>query len=190
VYIASDPRRSLASFLGLTPTPYLPSPKSFPLISFTDPHPLTLLESYRFKNSGGGCIPDLSTFQAFQRADLPRPHKPFTCNTYNLTQVSQTKDLRQKLSCLDATLTKNRGRGPAFRRSGIPILELILFCTFPFLFNHLREPILQPLSFQIHPGMGGTPIVSTFRRLDVPFRRRAIIIGVAASASGKKARWE
>ena len=27
----------------------------------------------------------------------------------------------------------------------------------PFLFMHFQEPIFYPLSFQTHPGMGGTP---------------------------------
>ena len=44
------------------------SSKFFPLISFTDPHPLSLLESYRFKNSGGeGVSQSLLPRQDFTR---------------------------------------------------------------------------------------------------------------------------
>jgi hypothetical protein len=75
---------------------------SFALISFTDPHPLTLLKSYRFKKRGGEGV-----FQTFRRVDVPTSHplspldatlmdrpasvankrltvvtKPFKCNTY------------------------------------------------------------------------------------------------------------
>ena len=38
------------------------TPKSHGIISFTDPHPLTLLESYRFKNSGRGYSPCFNSF--------------------------------------------------------------------------------------------------------------------------------
>ena len=55
------------------------------------------------------------------------------------------------------------------------ILELTLLPIFtyaiPFPFMHLREPILQPLSFHIHPGMGSVPPghsdVETLGRADV-----------------------
>jgi hypothetical protein len=58
------------------------------------------------------------------------------------------------------------------RRRGspsIPIVELIPPLPTPFSFNGLREPILQPLSFQFHPGMGGTP---SPRRSDVPIEAK------------------
>ena len=46
-------------------------------------------------------------------------------------------------------------------------------CVIPFPFRHLRECILQPLSFHIHPGMGGTPRgIQTLGRLDVRTFRR------------------
>jgi hypothetical protein len=54
----------------------------------------------------------------------------------------------------------------------LPILELIprhLLFSIPFLFMYLREPILQPLSFHIHPGMGGC----TPRRSDLGRSERA-----------------
>jgi hypothetical protein len=36
-----------------------------------------------------------------------------------------------------------------------------------FLFMHLREPILQPVYFQIHAGMGGVPPFTTLARSDL-----------------------
>src|SRR6266700_1948087 len=75
--------------------PYFPFSKSLPHNLFADPHPLTPVESYRFKNSGGGgpdvshppsisplaatlmgllaSVPNIKTY------DLP---KSFRCNTY------------------------------------------------------------------------------------------------------------
>ena len=42
-----------ASFLPFTNIPTCEPPNSFGILSFADPHPLTPLESYRFKNIGG-----------------------------------------------------------------------------------------------------------------------------------------
>jgi len=69
VFAAAQPRRSLDSFSRPTHAYRLTlvlsvadrrfrscgkgSPKSHEIILFTDPHPLTLLESYRFKNMSG-----------------------------------------------------------------------------------------------------------------------------------------
>src|SRR5439155_17917842 len=53
-YIASHPRLVLA-FPTRHPVPLdYYSPKSFPVISFADPHPLNSLESYCSRNMGGG----------------------------------------------------------------------------------------------------------------------------------------
>ena len=49
------------------------SRNSFALISFTDPHPLTLLKSYRFKNSEG---------EGACHTNAPYPSKSFISNTY------------------------------------------------------------------------------------------------------------
>src|SRR5271167_90761 len=73
VVTAMPPRRSPSTFPHLIPTPILLAPKSYGIISFTDPHPLTLLKSYRFKNRvGGGCS---------GRANGLHP-KFLRCNTY------------------------------------------------------------------------------------------------------------
>src|SRR5882762_8810312 len=85
------------------------SAKSHKIISFTDPHPLTLLKSYRFKNRGGGALADC------QLPTTQPCHNSFSCNTYG----SPRKYCKQKtygsfesrLSPVDATLAQNRGRG-------------------------------------------------------------------------------
>jgi hypothetical protein len=53
-------RRPPSTFPHLIPTSVTLTPKSHRIISFTDPHPLTLLKSYRFKNRGReGAQPDI-----------------------------------------------------------------------------------------------------------------------------------
>jgi hypothetical protein len=91
-------------------------PKSHGIISFADHHPLTLLESYRFKNSVGG-------LEASSRPVIPLTHlksalpgslpfytrishpKPFRINT------SVSVDPKQLKVLLESTLLKNRVRG-------------------------------------------------------------------------------
>ena len=51
---AMPPRRPLSTFLYLITTPVTLTAKSHRIISFADPHPLTPLLSYRFKNRGRG----------------------------------------------------------------------------------------------------------------------------------------
>src|SRR5713101_4624834 len=71
-------------------------PKSFPVISFADPHPLTPLESYRFINQGGEGCPSLSplttaallpvqvlSFHTF--ADNPARRKPL--NSFSINRL-------------------------------------------------------------------------------------------------------
>src|SRR5260370_6132107 len=74
VFASPHPRRSLASFPGLTATSHSPFPlllptdhcslitahyacKSLPHNSFADPHPLTPVVSILYKNSGEGVSP-------------------------------------------------------------------------------------------------------------------------------------
>ena len=61
VYIEEDPR-PLVSFLNLSPYPPSPqcanSTNSFPPISFTAPHLLNTVVSYRYENSVGWVSPD------------------------------------------------------------------------------------------------------------------------------------
>src|SRR5229473_3450258 len=95
VFVAIHPCRPLDSIVGANPTILTQSPTSNGIISFADPHPLTLLESYRFKNIAGQGYP--------RRSDIP------SFPTSLLISYS--------LSPLPATLIKNRGRG-----AGVPKL--------------------------------------------------------------------
>jgi hypothetical protein len=70
------------------------------------PHPLTLLESYRFKKQWGeGVSP---TFQAFGRSDV---------RTIPLSPLTATLTDAAKLSRLDATHTQKQGGGGRPERS-------------------------------------------------------------------------
>src|SRR6266566_3059071 len=72
--------------------PYFPFSKSLPHNLFADPHPLTPVESYRFKNSGGG----------WSRRFTPTLHKSFSCNTYGSPRKcskQKTYDLPKSFRC-------------------------------------------------------------------------------------------
>ncbi len=102
-------------------------PKSFPFNIFTDPHPITSIESFRYKNVGGrGIKPlrrsDLSSLESAV-ADKYRVLPAFSRNCRHSSPLEATltsilvnvdsKWLTAKLNLLDATLTKNTGEeGP------------------------------------------------------------------------------
>jgi hypothetical protein len=90
--------------------------KSRGIISFTDPLPLTLLESYRFKNGVGGLEPSPCPFIPLTHLKSVLPEslpfhtriscpKPFRINT------SISVDPKQLKAPLKSTLLKNRGSG-------------------------------------------------------------------------------
>ncbi len=64
--------------------------KSHQIISFADPHPLTLLESYRFKNMAGRGHSRRSDLRKFQPANFPHPPKSFPYHTSENSPVSPT----------------------------------------------------------------------------------------------------
>jgi hypothetical protein len=86
VFVESHPRRSPDSFLTLAPIPCPLSRKSFPFISFSDPHPLTPLQSYCFKNSGGRPHSGLSIDSTSSHLPYTLPssvsRKSFICHSY------------------------------------------------------------------------------------------------------------
>jgi len=103
-------RRSPSTFPRLIPTPVRLAPKSHEIISFADPHPLTLLKSYRFKNSAGGGYSG--------RVNDPYL-KLFRCNTYREPHKCCKQRIygldKTRRSLLGATLTKTRGIPPPGR---------------------------------------------------------------------------
>src|SRR5713101_2229896 len=134
------------------PIPPSLSPNSHRIISFTDPHPLNSVVSYRYKNIGGrGRRSDVQTFR---RADVPYPPKSFSCTTYKKPGVGGSPDhyplsrslifrtlfqVPYPVSPFLATLAKTAGCIPT-----IPILELaarhstLATVLKSFLFTFLR----------------------------------------------------
>src|SRR5260370_39744913 len=89
------------------------SPNSHGIISFADHHPLTPLESYRFKIMGAPRPSCSSNFQPstfdFQPPSLS---KPFSCNTYGSPRnccKQKTYGLNNSFRC--NTYKKTRGEG-------------------------------------------------------------------------------
>src|SRR6266567_2560188 len=106
-----------------SPMPLRLRRNSHGIISFTDPHPLTLLESYRFRNMGGRAYP--------QRSDSvpsysPTDHCPltahscfksFSCNTYGPPRKcckQKTYTLAKSFRCN----TYKKPGGPGFSSFG------------------------------------------------------------------------
>jgi tetratricopeptide (TPR) repeat protein len=141
VILAQHPRRPLACFVN-----------SHGIISFTDPHPLTLLESYRFKNIGGrgGWIASPPLYDRLSLSTLE--------STLRAALVSVAdKGLIAPLSLLDATLAKNGGVGCTLI-SYLPvyfILFTLMFC--PVLFAETPIETLKPAPQAVSqsPGITG-----------------------------------
>ena len=114
--------------------------KSFGLISFTDPHPLTGIESYRYKKGGGeGVTRDVRAFGRSSAQALSSSLESAVANKHRVLPVFSrnrpastpleatlltypvsvdSKCFTGDLSPLDATLTKNTGVGtPNVQRS-------------------------------------------------------------------------
>jgi len=113
VFVATHPRRSLDSFSRPTSTPHHPYPKSHGITSFTDPHPLSSVVSYRFKNMAGE---GHSRSKSVHYVVTSLPHllassslSPLAATLMDLRASVANKRLTAWLSPLDATLTKNRG---------------------------------------------------------------------------------
>jgi hypothetical protein len=108
------------------------TPNSHRIISFTDPHLLNSVVSYRYKITGGEGVSQAVTFSP----TLP-PVNPLT-----------------------ATLTKNRGGGPAFLE-GMPSNPHsgthFTVAYLPLFSITSTMPILQLLSFDGLPSNGGYP---------------------------------
>ena len=103
--------------------------KSHQIISFADPHPLTLLESYLFKNTGGRGYSPRSDLRLFRRSNAPHspksfPYlvtsslpcflllKSFNCNTYESPRKcckQKTYGLAKPFRC--NTYKNHRGGG-------------------------------------------------------------------------------
>src|SRR5260370_14204817 len=127
-------------------------PKSLPFNLFPDPHPITSIESYRYKNVGGRGTKPLrrSDIQTFQRASKP---SPFLSPIYGLTYTTGGAYLLC-FQPLAHSFYRDGGYTPT-----LPILELIplpiraRLC--PLFSSTSMGPTLQALYFHIHPFNGG-----------------------------------
>jgi len=129
------------------------TPNSHRIISFTDPHLLTTAVSYRYKITGGEGVSQAATFSP----TLP-PVNPLTATLMDLPASVANKRLTVWLNPLDATLTKNRGGGPAFL-GGMPSNPHsgthLTVAYLPLFSITSTMPILQLLSFDGLPSNGG-----------------------------------
>ncbi len=87
VFVKRIYRSFAAPSLRRFPFPPL-SPKSHGINLFADPHPLTLLESYLFKNCAGRGYSRRSDIRKLQRADVLCPVKSFPCHSSGNSPLS------------------------------------------------------------------------------------------------------
>jgi len=87
-------------------------PNSHGIISFADPHLITPVRSYRYKNHRGrGAAPNLRTCEPSNLPTRSIPLSPLSATLTRIPVSVDSKGLTGKLSSLDATLTKNTGVG-------------------------------------------------------------------------------
>src|SRR5713101_1271751 len=120
---AQHPRRPPDSFFALTPAPSRLAPNSHGIISFADPHPLTLLESYRFKNIGGR-----------GHLQLSRPRTPNTASRIHLSFQPLMKCPPRNSFLLIFMQIGGGCRGARLFGTSIPYFQ----SPIPFLFLFLR----------------------------------------------------
>jgi len=129
--VRQEPRLPPYSFHNLTPASLHLSPNSHRIISFADPHSLTSLESYLFKNSGGrGYLLDsingqfsllisnhLLSFHTVAHSLAPFKSQPFIFKRFRTLSSKQLGRRRQG---------DEIARASALRRLGLQFLDSIL----------------------------------------------------------------
>src|SRR5713101_1774575 len=123
-------------------------PKSFPVISFADPHPLTPLESYRFKNQGGEGCPSPSPLTTRRSSLRSSPFLSYFCRQSCTTEASQllfnqpvTHSFPRNGGCTpgSAIFASRLSGTAATRLSSLPryhLISLLLYVpTSRFLYN-------------------------------------------------------
>jgi hypothetical protein len=118
VFVEMDPRQVFpSSNLSAVRLPHYP-PKSFPLNSFADPHPLNRVASIFYKNIGGRETP--STFHSL--SPIPYNLSPFFSHSCALF-CTFLHSPKTQLSCFQSiahSLHKNRGLGEESTRIQFP----------------------------------------------------------------------
>jgi len=157
------------------------------IISFTDPHSLNSVVSYRYKNIGGQGPSSSSYFPSASVSVNSAPWVAFVLNPIPLFLPPSRDEKPVTATPSKSTVTNCDARnsfGIRFYENcrvstpTIPILELTPSAHQPH--SHLFfsctyvEPILQPLCFDIHPCNGGVPPpqpanLQTFQRVPEPF---------------------
>jgi hypothetical protein len=127
VYLESHPRPLVSSLLLPALRPPRPldfqtfrrlhiphAPKSFPLYSFADPHPLNLFASILYKNIGGKGV------------HSSRSPKSFTCNIYRTRRKCCIQKTYAQAKSFRCNICKKPG-APCLRRSGgYPSISILI----------------------------------------------------------------
>src|SRR5713226_7355827 len=165
---AQHPGRAPDSFFALTPPPSRLAPNSHGIISFADPCPLTLLESYRFKNiEGRGHL------------QLPRPGMPKITSRIHLSFQSLMKcPPRNSFLLIFMQIGGGVGGAASFRRSGIQTFgHSDVFLTYPLSFHTLAHSFalsrtqlfcFQAIPHSFHKTPGGV-------LLEIPKARKRLL---------------
>jgi len=166
-----------------------PSPNSRGITSFADPHPLSPIESHRYKNRAGGTdpggsvsrIPWLSVSGVAARGDALFSPEPFNlqCLDQFLTRLAAPTGLHGSPACLDPVgVTRHHSLSPLLLLPPLPPLPPVspLLPLTPLIATHPKKspitPVLATLpklldlksfichSYQKHPGVWGySPIL-------------------------------
>jgi len=142
-------------------------PNSHGIISFTDPHPLNSVVSYRYKIMGGEATISLRSFD-FQLSTINLvPLNSFTCHTSENSPVSPAIATLPKTRVSNPCVchTYSTTPGISLLRTGLPrnppAVALVPFWNSSstqhssFFSTTYALPILQVLSFDVHPSNGG-----------------------------------
>ncbi len=126
------------------PIPPSLSPNSHGINVFADNHPLTTIESYRYKNIGGrGRRSDVQTFR---RADAPYLPKSFSCNTYGSPRKcckQKTYGLAKPFSCNTYKKPGVGGSPDPYPLSRSPIFRTLFQVPYPvspLVATHTKTP--------------------------------------------------
>jgi hypothetical protein len=153
VFVESHPRRSPNSFLTLAPIPCPLSRKSFPFISFADPHPLTPFAIISFQKQWGE-----ASLRTMDRFDL-LPSSVHS-SKFRIPQVLYLPFLRKHGGCGGILPVLGHADVQTFRPADASLSPVFsnsceLFCAQQklnsFLFKRFCTLSQKP------PGVGGAP---------------------------------
>src|SRR6266702_1899774 len=163
-FLPESPDTKSLPYLVTSLLPYFPFSKSLPHNLFADPHPLTPVESYRFKNSGR---------RGWSRRFTPTLHKSFSCNTYGSPRKcckQKTYDLSKSFRCN----TYKKPGGTSFKlKADLSFVKPFIRSLSRYLLTSLlRAPLLaRPYLRPAGEDGGGEPAARRkFAADDAPLR--------------------